>query len=128
MPRYDYECGKCGHSFEHVEGWGAKSSRRCPQCRGTARRMPAAPAIVFRGRGFYSTDNRPAAPSDGQSKSSSAAADGGAAAADSGAAAADGSSAAADGGAAAADSGDSGTASAPASDSSAAKPAPRTDS
>ena len=114
MPRYDYECGKCGHSFEHVEGWGAKSSRRCPQCRGTARRMPAAPAIVFRGRGFYSTDNRPAAPSDGQSKSSSAAADGGAAAADSGAAAAD--------------SGDSGTASAPASDSSAAKPAPRTDS
>ena len=118
MPRYDYECGKCGHSFERVEGWGAKSSRRCPQCRGTARRVPAAPAIVFRGRGFYSTDNRPTAPSDGQSKSSSAAADGAAAAADSGAAAADAGAAAAD----------SGTASASAPDSSAAKPAPRTDS
>ena len=58
MPRYAYECTKCGHSFELQEGWDAKPRRRCPQCRRTAQRVFAAPAIVFKGKGFYSTDNR----------------------------------------------------------------------
>lgn len=58
MPRYVYECTKCAHSYEKLEGWDAKPRQRCPKCRAVSQRMPASPAIVFKGSGWYSTDNR----------------------------------------------------------------------
>lgn len=58
MPRYVYECTKCQHSYEKLEGWDAKPKQRCPKCRATSIRIPAPPAIVFKGSGWYSTDNR----------------------------------------------------------------------
>ena len=58
MPRYTYECTKCGHAYEKIEGWDAKPKQRCPQCRAVSQRIPAPPAIVFKGSGWYSTDNR----------------------------------------------------------------------
>lgn len=58
MPRYTYECTKCGHSWELLEGWEASRRKRCPDCRSRAQRIPRAPAIVFKGKGFYATDNR----------------------------------------------------------------------
>ena len=58
MPRYVYECEKCAHSYEKMEGWDAKPRQRCPRCNAMAQRIPAAPAIVFKGSGWYSTDNR----------------------------------------------------------------------
>lgn len=58
MPRYHYECQKCGHGYELIEGWDAKPQKRCPECRGKAIRIPKAPAIVFKGKGFYASDNR----------------------------------------------------------------------
>ena len=65
MPRYTYECTKCGYSYEKVEGWDAPVRQRCPaECsegkpgKATARRIPMAPAIVFKGSGFYKTDSR----------------------------------------------------------------------
>ena len=58
MPRYNYECTKCGHSYDLVEGWDAKPQKRCPECRSKAIRIPKAPAIVFKGKGFYSSDNK----------------------------------------------------------------------
>ena len=77
MPRYAYECTKCGHSFELQEGWDAKPRRRCPQCRRTAQRVFAAPAIVFKGKGFYSTDNRrPSAAAKEESAAESGSAEG----------------------------------------------------
>ncbi len=64
MPRYTYECGNCGHVFEKLEGWDAPVQQPCPtKCskgkgaRTVARRIPQAPMIVFRGAGFYRTDN-----------------------------------------------------------------------
>lgn len=58
MPRYVYECTKCAHSYEKLEGWDAKPKQRCPKCRAVSQRIPASPAIVFKGSGWYSTDNR----------------------------------------------------------------------
>ena len=58
MPRYVYECAKCAHSYEKMEGWDAKPRQPCPRCSAMAQRIPAAPAIVFTGSGWYSTDNR----------------------------------------------------------------------
>ncbi len=58
MPRYSYECTKCAHVYEKVEGWDAKARQRCPKCRAVSQRILVAPAIVFKGSGFYATDNR----------------------------------------------------------------------
>ena len=58
MPRYSYQCSKCDHVYEKVEGWDAKPQQRCPECKGKAQRIFQPPAIVFKGSGFYSTDNR----------------------------------------------------------------------
>ena len=58
MPRYHYECTKCGHEYDLTEGWDAKPHKRCPDCRSKAIRIPKAPAIVFKGKGFYSSDNK----------------------------------------------------------------------
>ena len=58
LPRYVYECTKCAHTYEKREGWDAKPKQRCPECRAISIRIPATPAIVFKGSGWYSTDNR----------------------------------------------------------------------
>ena len=59
MPTYEYRCGKCGHQFEVFHGIRDQRPRRCPRCRGRARRVPAGGAgLLFRGSGFYITDNR----------------------------------------------------------------------
>ena len=58
VPRYTYECGKCGHSFETLEGWDASTRKRCPECKSMAKRLLRPPAIVFKGSGFYATDHR----------------------------------------------------------------------
>lgn len=71
MPRYDYRCQQCGHIYEKREGFDAPSLQVCPQCSGTARRVLTPPAIVFKGSGWYSTDNRKSgngAHSDGSAK------------------------------------------------------------
>ena len=58
MPRYAYECFSCGHALEKLEGWDAPAKQPCSECDGEMQRIPSAPAIVFKGSGWYSTDNR----------------------------------------------------------------------
>ena len=58
MPRYTYECTKCNFTYEKTEGWDAKPRQRCPECRAISQRIPTPPMIVFKGSGFYSTDNK----------------------------------------------------------------------
>lgn len=58
MPRYAYECFECGHTMEKLEGWDAPAQQPCPECPEQLQRIPSAPAIVFKGKGWYSTDNR----------------------------------------------------------------------
>ena len=75
MPLYEYKCVKCGHRFEKIENVGAPELKKCPQCGGRAERQLAAPAIQFKGSGWYVTDYAAKSPAT----SSESAGDGGAA-------------------------------------------------
>ena len=59
MPTYDYVCTKCGHSFEAFQRMSDKPLTRCPECKGTLRRLiGGGMGIFFKGSGFYTTDNK----------------------------------------------------------------------
>ena len=62
MPTYEYRCFDCSHNYEKREGFDAPALQSCPSCGGTARRVLHAAPIVFKGSGFYVTDNRESAP------------------------------------------------------------------
>ena len=56
MPLYEYACGKCGHRFEKLESASASTRKKCPKCGARAERVLTAPAIQFKGSGWYVTD------------------------------------------------------------------------
>ena len=56
MPIYEYECTKCGHRFEKIQKISARRVGKCPECKGRVERMVHAPAIQFKGSGWYVTD------------------------------------------------------------------------
>ena len=56
MPMYEYECTKCGHRFELIQLFSDKPKTKCPECRGTLRKLLSASAIRFKGTGWYVTD------------------------------------------------------------------------
>ena len=58
MPLYDYQCNHCGHRFEVRQGIKEDPLTTCPQCEGSIRRVIHPVGIVFKGSGFYVTDNR----------------------------------------------------------------------
>ncbi|MCF7927662.1 MAG: zinc ribbon domain-containing protein [Spirochaetales bacterium] len=59
MPTYDYECTSCGHTFEIFHGMTEEPELSCPQCGNAVRRLIGGGAgIIFKGNGFYATDNR----------------------------------------------------------------------
>jgi putative FmdB family regulatory protein len=69
LPLYEYKCRKCGHRFEKIESYSAATTKKCPKCGAVAERMVAAPAIQFKGSGWYVTDyaGKSAAKSGGES-------------------------------------------------------------
>jgi len=56
MPIYEYKCTKCGHRFEKIQKISARRVGTCPECKGRTERMVHAPAIQFKGSGWYVTD------------------------------------------------------------------------
>jgi putative FmdB family regulatory protein len=56
LPVYEYRCSK-GHDYERTESFSAPSRQKC-ECGATAQRKISRPAVIFKGSGFYSTDNR----------------------------------------------------------------------
>ena len=59
MPTYDYRCTKCGHRFELFHGMNDTARKRCPKCKGPARRVPGGGGgLLFKGTGFHITDYR----------------------------------------------------------------------
>ena len=56
MPLYEYKCVKCGNRFEKIEHMSAPAIQKCPKCGGKAERQLGAPAIQFKGSGWYVTD------------------------------------------------------------------------
>jgi len=56
VPLYEYECLKCGRHTEKIESVKGPHLRRCPHCGGKVERLVTAPAIQFKGAGWYVTD------------------------------------------------------------------------
>jgi putative FmdB family regulatory protein len=58
MPIYLYECDSCGVRFERLERMSAEPLTQCPECDGEVHRVIQPVGIIFKGSGFYITDNR----------------------------------------------------------------------
>ena len=56
MPLYEYQCKKCGHRFERIQLFSAAMVKKCPECGGKVEQMISAPAVQFKGTGWYVTD------------------------------------------------------------------------
>jgi putative FmdB family regulatory protein len=56
MPLYEYKCKKCGHQFEKIQKFSDKMVKKCPECGGVVEQMISAPAVQFKGSGWYVTD------------------------------------------------------------------------
>ena len=56
MPLYDYECLSCGHVFELRQSFNDEPVGSCPRCEGSSRRKFHAVPIIYKGKGFYTTD------------------------------------------------------------------------
>ena len=85
MPLYPYRCTQCGHQYEKVQKFNAEPETVCPECGGPVERPLTAPALQFKGSGWYVTDygrngksssseeatNKPAQKSDSKTESKS---------------------------------------------------------
>jgi len=56
MPLYEYQCKKCHHRFERIQKFSDPHVKKCPDCGGPVEQMISAPAVQFKGSGFYVTD------------------------------------------------------------------------
>jgi putative FmdB family regulatory protein len=56
MPLYEYECKKCHHRFERIVKFSDPPLKRCPDCGGQVEQTISAPAVQFKGSGWYVTD------------------------------------------------------------------------
>ncbi|MBK8988600.1 MAG: FmdB family transcriptional regulator [Chloroflexi bacterium] len=58
MPIYMYRCKECDHEFEVRQRMTDEPLSACPVCQGEIRRVVNTVGVVFKGKGFYVTDNR----------------------------------------------------------------------
>ena|SRR5688572_32138569 len=58
MPVYAYECKDCGVRFDRRQSFNDEALRVCPECEGSVHRLIQPAGVIFKGSGFYSTDNR----------------------------------------------------------------------
>jgi len=56
VPLYEYLCQKCGHRFERIQKFSDPHVKTCPKCKGRVEQVISAPAIQFKGSGWYATD------------------------------------------------------------------------
>lgn len=56
MPLYEYRCTSCGERIEVLQHLGEAWLTECPACHGALERLISAPALQFKGSGFYITD------------------------------------------------------------------------
>jgi len=75
MPIFEYQCTKCNDRTEVIQKFTDPPYAACTKCGGEVRKLASAPAIQFKGSGFYKTDYASAASkadtkSEGKSESS----------------------------------------------------------
>ncbi len=56
MPLYEYECKKCHQRFERIQKFSDPHVKKCPKCGGPIEQVISAPAVQFKGSGWYVTD------------------------------------------------------------------------
>lgn len=56
MPLYEYQCNKCRHRFEKIQKFSDRPVKKCPKCGGPVEQLLSAPAVQFKGSGWYVTD------------------------------------------------------------------------
>ncbi len=55
LPLYEYECTECG-TFERIQKFSDPILTACPTCEKPVEKLLSAPAIQFKGTGWYVTD------------------------------------------------------------------------
>jgi putative FmdB family regulatory protein len=70
LPLYEYRCRKCGHHLEKIQKFYDSPVKTCARCGGHLERLVSAPAIRFKGSGWYVTDyaRKPASSESGKSE------------------------------------------------------------
>ncbi len=56
MPIYEYQCQSCGKKTEVLQRMDDAPLAACPQCGGEVKKLFSAPAVQFKGSGWYATD------------------------------------------------------------------------
>mgnify|MGYP001828682120 CR=1 FL=1 len=56
MPLYEYQCQECSLRFERIEKASELKDGLCPECGAGAHRLIGAPALQFKGSGWYVND------------------------------------------------------------------------
>ena len=56
MPLYEYQCKKCKHKFEKIQKFSDRPVKKCPECGSPVEKIMHAPAVQFKGSGWYVTD------------------------------------------------------------------------
>jgi len=56
VPLHEYQCKKCKHRFEKIQKFSDRPLRKCPECGGPLEQLLHAPAVQFKGTGWYVTD------------------------------------------------------------------------
>lgn len=77
MPLYEYQCLKCGRKTEKIEPVSGPHQKKCPHCGGKVESLISAPAIQFKGSGWYVTDYAGKSPSADSKDSGADSKDGG---------------------------------------------------
>lgn len=72
MPTYSYRCTECSNAFDIHQSFTDDSLTVCPTCGGVLRKVFSPVGVTFSGSGFYRTDSRAPAKSEGSGSSSSA--------------------------------------------------------
>ncbi len=57
MPIYEYECSECGVHFDKLQRFGDPKPETCPNGHSQVHKRLSQPTIIFKGSGFYVTDN-----------------------------------------------------------------------
>ena len=70
MPLYEYECKQCKRHTEKIQKFSDTEITVCPHCGGPLERVISAPAISFKGGGWFADGYGNAKPSSGSDSKS----------------------------------------------------------
>ena len=56
MPLYEYQCQQCGTRLEALQSFSDDPLTECEVCGGQLKKLISAPAVQFKGTGWYVTD------------------------------------------------------------------------